>query len=87
MRLKLLAVGLLAMVLAGCTTMKVPETIVLTPPASLLKDCQYVQGALKTNRDLLMAYKGAMEALELCNNDKAALREWVREVHEGRTQK
>lgn len=76
MPLKLLGTGLLALMLTGCGSIRPPEVRVLTPPGALLEDCKYTETPLNTNADLARAYLGLRNALDLCNDDKAALREW-----------
>jgi len=74
----------LALLLAGCGSLPHPEVRVLTPPEDLLRDCPFAARPLATNKDLAEAYLEVRSVLQLCNNDKAALREWAREA---RTQK
>jgi hypothetical protein len=77
---KLPGMGLLALMLTGCGSLRPPEVRVLTPPGALLEDCTYTETPLSTNADLARAYLGLRNALDLCNNDKEALREWVQRV-------
>lgn len=72
------AVGLMALLLAGCST---PPARVLRdlPPQDLLQDCEEPTSPLQTNRHLAEHILALRTALRLCNNDKAALREWAKE--------
>jgi hypothetical protein len=70
--------GLLGLVfLAGCSTP--PRSA--SPPASLLAPCvgPSAQG-LKTNADLVRHVVDLRGALASCNDDKAALRVWAKEL-------
>ena len=87
MRSKLVGMGLLALMLTGCAHHgpQVPE--ILLPPQDLMQECSFRERVLVTNADLARAYLEARGALELCNNEKAALREWAERAAGGRTQK
>jgi hypothetical protein len=80
MLLKPLGLGLLALMLAGCGTVRPPEVQVLVPPAALLQDCVYVAPPLRTNGELVQAYVALQGVLALCNDDKEALREWAQRL-------
>ena len=74
----------------GCSTVSQP--LVLTPPESLLADCPQppLPEGIMQSRDL-RGYSLAVtrhlvdvqHALDLCNADKAALRQWVQEAEKG----
>lgn len=68
---------LLVLALAGCTT--VPQVIREIPPADLIEDCPAVEEDITTNGGLVRTILDYREALARCSNEKAALREWVRE--------
>lgn len=76
---KLLLTGLTALSLTACTTLspQPPQTIKLLPPVELLQDCPVPQLIGRTNRFLAEGYEARGAALEACNADKAALREWA----------
>lgn len=74
---------------AGCSQ-KV-QTVVLTPPQNLLADCQTPEAPEALSkatkfRDFSIAATRHIidqrEALDKCNADKAALREWSKQVQE-----
>lgn len=66
--------GVLAMlVLTGCAT----TTVKVLPPVDLLAECPHPIVSTATNGDLAKAIPAYRKALTLCNNDKAALREWA----------
>lgn len=79
----------LLLVCAGCSS-KV-QTKILTPPENLLADCQTPEApavlSTATNfREFSIAATRHIidqrKALDMCNGDKAALREWSRKVQE-----
>ena len=79
----------LLLVCAGCSS-KV-QTKILTPPENLLADCQTPESpaglSTATNfREFSIAATRHIidqrKALDMCNGDKAALREWSRKVQE-----
>lgn len=51
----------------------------MLPPAVLLEDCLVNTFAGATYGDLVQHAIDLKESLELCNNDKAALRKWSEE--------
>lgn len=56
----------------GCSTIEVR-----TPPAALLEHCTGpALPEFKVNAELLYYIQGLEYALSLCNEDKAALRQW-----------
>lgn len=66
------------------------ETVVLTPPESMLMDCPRpeIPDAMMQTRDMreyarqATRYTVALNAaLDMCNGDKAALRAWLRAVN------
>jgi len=65
-----LAAGLLAGLLVS------PLTSV--PPAGLLGPCTAPSRSLKTNADLVLHVLDLRSALQSCDDDKTALREWAR---------
>ena len=76
--------------LCACST--VSQSIVLTPPSNLLADCPQPplpEGIMQSHD--LRGYSLAVtrhlvdvqHALDLCNADKAALRQWVQEAETG----
>lgn len=67
-------VVLLCLALTGCAT--APVTVKLTPPADLLQECGPVVEQTVTNGQLAATILEYRKVLRLCNNDKAALREW-----------
>lgn len=76
--MRVLALVLGALLLAGCAT-RAPEVVKLTPPASLLADCEHPVINVTKNKGLAEGIVAYREALDKCNNDKAALREWSKE--------
>ena len=63
--------------LAGCSALPKPGAIL--PPATLLADCPEPPAVFTTNGELADYALELRTALRLCNNDKAALREWIKE--------
>lgn len=63
--------------LTGCAS--VPSVQKLKPPELLLADCQVPTIVANTNGDLARSAQDLRYALVLCNNDKAALREWAKD--------
>lgn len=76
--MRALACVLAAILLAGCAT-RPPQVVKLYPPASLLADCAHPDIQTGTNGDLARGILSYRAALDTCNNDKAALREWAKE--------
>lgn len=75
--LKLMALGLIVG-LTACAQAPI-KTIRELPPAALAADCEHPAMRVSTNGQMahtLLAYK---QSLTMCNNDKAALREWMKE--------
>jgi hypothetical protein len=70
---------LLVLVSALSACASAPEVVKLKPPVDLLQDCPHPTVATATNGDLARGILAYREALTLCNNDKAALREWDKE--------
>lgn len=66
---------LVAAALAGCT-----HVSGLSPPAEYLRDCTYDTSVPRTNGELLRQRNDRGDALDLCNADKAALREWAKNI-------
>lgn len=64
---------LLALIVTGCATTTVKDL----PPVDLLAECPHPVVSTVTNGDLAKAIPAYRKALTLCNNDKAALREWA----------
>lgn len=60
--------------LTGCAT---TEYIRELPPAELLAECEKPAYDKTTNRGIVLGLVAYDQALALCNNDKAALREWA----------
>jgi hypothetical protein len=50
------------------------------PPAELLADCQEPAASVSTNGLLAKYALDLRTALRSCNDDKAALREWAKEI-------
>lgn len=69
----------LALALAGCASAP-PRVLQSGPPASLLEPCYEPAGAPQTNGELLGYALALRDALRGCNDDKAALREWAKEM-------
>lgn len=68
--------SLLALVLVGCGS--VPAKVEkMVPPVELLADCPIQEPTFRTNRELAEYAQGLKYALESCNHDKSALREWA----------
>lgn len=67
---------ILALALAGCGTQP-PQYVWALPPAALLEDCPIPMDPIPTNGDLARRDAARKAALERCNADKAALREWA----------
>lgn len=80
LKFKLLLTGLLALFLMGCATRSKPLVIVQhnSPPAWLMADCLIPEGDPTTNGELAEDNLALLNALGVCNDDKAALREWDR---------
>ena len=64
------------MALSGCAALS-PTVLKLMPPAELLQACPSPEYPVGTNGQLAAGILAERNALALCNNDKAALREWA----------
>jgi hypothetical protein len=73
-------VMLTALLAASCATVA-PDQPALRPPGALMQDCQAPPWQAGTNGALASTALALREALRLCNNDKAALREWAEKVN------
>ena len=68
---------------AACST---PKVLVKTdvqkqyPPPTLTQPTDLPASDIRTNGDLLNALQAARAAVDACNADKAALRDWAEEV-------
>ena len=69
------SVLLASLALVGCSAQ--PRLVLIPPPAELLADCPIPMGPIPTNGDLARRDAARKAALEACNADKAALREWA----------
>ena len=68
------------MSLAGCAREPVsapPEVIKLTPPLSLLSETPHPDFSGSSNGDLINYLDEVGNALDVCNADKASVRNWV----------
>lgn len=66
------------LLVVGCAT-PVPQVVRILPPAELLQDCPVPQVQLRTNGDMANHIMDLRSALKVCNNDKAALRDWAKD--------
>lgn len=73
MRLTLLL--MLVSAASGCASVPAP-TLKMLPPVELIQECPHPVVSTNTNGDLARGILAYRESLTLCNNDKAALREW-----------
>lgn len=74
------AAGLiLAALLGGCAT-PAPIVIKLRPDPVYLADCPHPDVDVSTNGGIATGLLAYRTALDLCNNDKEALREWDKGV-------
>jgi hypothetical protein len=71
-----IALTLLCLTIYGCCS---SEVIRLKPPDVLLQPCQASGFTGQTYGDLVHYSIGLRETLELCNQDKAAIRQWANE--------
>lgn len=77
MRFSTLSGSLLAaLALSGCAG-STPLLVRDLPPEVLLQDCPEPPANIRTNKDLAEWALALRQALRVCNNDKAALREWA----------
>jgi hypothetical protein len=60
------------------------QTQFVTPPATLLQPTPKPVFAGRTNLDLATYALDLKDALQSCNDDKAALRNWINKVSNGR---
>jgi hypothetical protein len=67
-----------ALLMASCAAVT-PTSTKLLPPASLLADCPAPAPTVSTNGELVDYILALRGALRLCNDDKAALREWAKD--------
>lgn len=65
--------------LSGCATAPEFREARDLPPAQLLQECEAPSPIVTTNGDLARYILALKQALNLCNDDKAALREWAQE--------
>lgn len=72
---KLPAILLAALLLASCAS-----TQYRVPPDALLADCAEPPATVRTNGLLAEYALNLRTALRHCNDDKAALREWAKEL-------
>jgi hypothetical protein len=76
MRFLALKFYIVALLLTGCAIPKVQYVREL-PPAQLLLDCPVPETRKSTNGELAQGLHLYHWALEACNNDKQALRNWA----------
>lgn len=69
--------GALVAPLMGCAMQ--PTITWAPPPQELLADCPIPMDPIPTNGDLARRDAARKAALEACNADKAALREWAKD--------
>lgn len=62
--------------LAGCASVP-PAVVKQYPPSDLVQDCRLTPYVLSTNADLAKAIISLRGDIQLCNNDKKALRLWM----------
>lgn len=67
-----------SMALMGCA-LKPAVVLKLKPPVELLQECVASTYPVTTNGELATGILLERSALALCNNDKAALREWSKD--------
>lgn len=75
---KPLVACLTVLLMASCATVA-PNTTRLLPPADLLADCPIPGLDPSTNGALVQGILDLRLALQGCNADKAALREWAKD--------
>lgn len=76
--MKTLLAGLVV-ALTGCASAPPPpNTVRVGPPAPLLADCPTPELQLDTNGALAAGILTLRRALDDCNADKSALREWAK---------
>ena len=63
-------------VLSGCAS-STYTTVKAYPPVDLVQDCNVTPYGVETNADLARAITSLKGAMQLCNNDKKALRLWM----------
>lgn len=76
--IKLLALVSATAGLMGCAALT-PEVVKQYPPTDLLADCPHPVINVTKNKGLAEGILAYRDALDKCNNDKAALREWQKE--------
>lgn len=69
---------LTGLLMASCATVA-PKSVKVTPPMTFMVDCPEPEVDTATNGGLAKGITDLRGALRLCNNDKAALREWAKE--------
>lgn len=76
--LTLIGIGLTSLFLVGCSTPSVDRVVYQKeyPPASLLLPCPKPIVEVLTNGDLATLSVELGQALDACNDDKQALRDW-----------
>lgn len=65
--------------LTACVTTHKP----ILPPSQYLQDCTETPVAIVVNGDLVRKIESLRTDLDLCNADKASLREWAEKVRKG----
>ena len=70
--------GLMSLSLLGCATPSVPQVSYIReyPPAALLLPCPKPSVQVLSNGDLVTLSLELSTALDACDDDKAALRDW-----------
>jgi hypothetical protein len=76
--MRVLALVSAAILSTGCAT-RSPEVAKQYPPTDLLADCPHPVVNVTKNKGLAEGILAYRQALDKCNNDKAALREWQKE--------
>lgn len=76
MRCKLLLPVFVALFLTGCFA-TTPQVIKSLPPVELLQDCATSEVDKTTNGGLAQGILDLRKDIKVCNNDKAALRDWA----------
>lgn len=66
--------------LVGCSVIPTSKVPVELPPTALLQECPIPEATVATNGQLAQWALSLKYALKLCNDDKAALREWADSV-------
>lgn len=78
--------GLMSLSLLGCSTPSAPQVSYIKeyPPAALLLPCPKPSVQVLTNGDLVTLSLELWQALDACNDDKEALRDWAVKEPNGR---